>query len=60
MPADMFGSVLQVEEITAKLAMALQITGPFNMQLIAKDGEVKVRDESIFICMIMCVCVLYI
>jgi len=31
-----------VDEITHKLAKALEITGPFNMQLIAKDGEVKV------------------
>ena len=31
-----------VEEITHKMAKALQVTGPFNMQLIAKDGEVKV------------------
>mmetsp|Transcript_34777 Transcript_34777/g.104444 ORF Transcript_34777/g.104444 Transcript_34777/m.104444 type:complete len:1527 (-) Transcript_34777:300-4880(-) len=34
--------VAKVEEITHKLAAALEITGPFNMQLIAKDGEVKV------------------
>lgn len=32
----------QVEKITTKLAKALKITGPYNMQLIAKDGEVKV------------------
>jgi methylglyoxal synthase len=37
-PAD----ILKVEEITHKMAAALQITGPFNMQLIAKNGEVKV------------------
>jgi carbamoyl-phosphate synthase large subunit len=37
-PAD----IAKVELITDKLAAALQITGPFNMQLIAKDGEVKV------------------
>jgi len=32
----------EVERITHKLAEALQITGPYNMQLIAKDGAVKV------------------
>merc|ERR1719198_887799 len=32
----------EVKVITRKLAEALQITGPFNMQLIAKDGAVKV------------------
>jgi carbamoyl-phosphate synthase large subunit len=31
-----------VNAITHKMAAALQVTGPFNMQLIAKDGEVKV------------------
>jgi len=31
-----------VDEITNKLAAALQITGPYNMQLIAKGGDVKV------------------
>jgi len=32
----------QIEEITHKMAKALEVTGPFNMQLIAKDGAVKV------------------
>eukprot|EP00965_Chrysotila_dentata_P250569 6209525-Pleurochrysis_carterae.AAC.1 len=32
----------EVDKITAKLADALKITGPFNMQLIVKDGTVKV------------------
>jgi carbamoylphosphate synthase large subunit len=32
----------EVEAITHKLAKALKITGPYNMQLIAKDGKVKV------------------
>jgi len=35
-------TVAGVEKITHKLAEALQITGPFNMQLIAKDGAIKV------------------
>ena len=34
--------IAEVEKITTKLAKALKITGPYNMQLIAKDGEVKV------------------
>jgi len=34
--------IAEVKSITVKLAKALQITGPFNMQLIAKDGSVKV------------------
>jgi len=36
-------ALAKIDEITFKLAEALQITGPFNMQLIAtKDGAVKV------------------
>merc|ERR1711998_713380 len=31
-----------VKTITEKMAAGLEITGPFNMQLIVKDGEVKV------------------
>jgi len=34
--------IAEVEATTHKLAEALQITGPFNMQLIAKDGAIKV------------------
>eukprot|EP01052_Picozoa_sp_SAG31_P001485 SAG31_NODE_50_length_30520_cov_89.906712_6_plen_472_part_00 len=34
--------IAKTKEITAKMASALNISGPFNMQLIAKDGEVKV------------------
>lgn len=32
----------QIKEIAKKLAKALEITGPFNIQFIAKDNEVKV------------------
>ena len=32
----------RVEEITRKIGSALKITGPFNIQFIAKDNEVKV------------------
>ncbi len=35
-------SLAEVEKITHKLAAALQITGPFNMQLIVKGDAVKV------------------
>ena len=34
--------VKEVSAISHKMAEALQITGPFNMQLIAKDGKIKV------------------
>jgi carbamoyl-phosphate synthase (ammonia) len=34
--------IVLVKEITAKMAAALEISGPFNMQLIAKEGTVKV------------------
>merc|ERR1719428_2045077 len=34
--------IAEVEKITHKMAEALNVTGPFNMQLIAKDGEIKV------------------
>jgi len=36
-----------VNEITHKMAEALQVTGPFNMQLIAKGGEVKVIETNL-------------
>ena len=32
----------KIKEITRKIARALNICGPFNMQLIAKDNELKV------------------
>jgi len=35
-------SIAEVENIMRKLGAALEITGPFNMQLIAKEGSVKV------------------
>ncbi|MBI3623379.1 carbamoyl-phosphate synthase (glutamine-hydrolyzing) large subunit [Candidatus Pacearchaeota archaeon] len=35
-------TVRRVKEISGKIAMALEITGPFNIQFIAKDNEVKV------------------
>ena len=35
-------TLAKIEEITCKIAAALCVTGPFNMQLIAKDNELKV------------------
>jgi carbamoyl-phosphate synthase large subunit len=34
--------IAEVEKITHKMAEALKVTGPFNMQLIAKDDAIKV------------------
>lgn len=35
-------TVRKVEEATAKVAQALNVTGPMNIQFIAKDNEIKV------------------
>ena len=35
-------TLVKIREITRKIAKALNICGPFNMQLIAKDNELKV------------------
>merc|ERR1719502_2232278 len=35
-------ALAEIERITHLMAASLEITGPFNMQLIAKGGEVKV------------------
>ncbi len=32
----------KIKEITRKIAEALLVSGPFNMQLIAKDNDLKV------------------
>ena len=32
----------KIKEITRKIGRALGVSGPFNMQLIAKDNELKV------------------
>jgi hypothetical protein len=40
-------TIKEVEKITHKMAEALNVTGPFNMQLIAKDGEVKVIETNL-------------
>ena len=42
-PQDLNPTTLaKIKEITAKIGKALNICGPFNMQLIAKDNELKV------------------
>ncbi|KAJ7579732.1 hypothetical protein C8J56DRAFT_1104613 [Mycena floridula] len=35
-------TVRQIEDATAKIGNALNVTGPFNIQFIAKDNEIKV------------------
>lgn len=42
-PRDLNGETLdKIREITRKIAEELFVSGPFNMQLIAKDNELKV------------------
>ena len=36
-----------IDEVTHKMAAALQVTGPFNMQLIVKDGKVGVIETNL-------------
>jgi carbamoyl-phosphate synthase (ammonia) len=36
-----------VRETIRKIAIALEITGPFNMQLIAKDGKVQIIETNL-------------
>ena len=36
------GTIRRIRHIAAKIARALSITGPFNIQFLAKQGEVKV------------------
>lgn len=37
----------QVKRIAAKVAKALNVTGPFNMQLLAKDGDVFIIETNL-------------
>ena len=37
----------KIERITLKIAKALHVKGPFNMQLIAKDNELKVIECNV-------------
>lgn len=36
-------TVGRIEEATRKIGQALKVTGPFNIQFIAKNNEIKVR-----------------
>ena len=36
-------TMTEIKRVTHAVAMALRITGPMNMQLIAKDNQLKVR-----------------
>ncbi|KAH7130448.1 hypothetical protein B0J11DRAFT_252239 [Dendryphion nanum] len=40
-------TVRQIEDATRKIANALNITGPFNIQFIAKDNEIKVIECNV-------------
>merc|ERR1719327_918479 len=37
----------EIDEITTKMAAALQVTGPFNMQIIVKEGKVRVIETNL-------------
>ncbi len=37
----------KIKEIVRKIAEALLVSGPFNMQLIAKDNDLKVLNSKI-------------
>lgn len=40
-------TLAKIEKITQKIAKALHVKGPFNMQLIAKDNELKVIECNV-------------
>lgn len=40
-------TVRRINQITAKIIKALEITGPFNIQFIAKDNEIKVIECNV-------------
>ncbi|TGZ84508.1 carbamoyl-phosphate synth [Ascodesmis nigricans] len=40
-------TVRRIEEATAKIGNALNVTGPYNIQFIAKDGEIKVIECNV-------------
>src|SRR3989338_6962598 len=55
-------TIRRIKEITKKIANALKITGPFNIQFIAKDNQIKVIEcnlrASRSICNLLC-CLFY-
>jgi carbamoyl-phosphate synthase / aspartate carbamoyltransferase len=40
-------TIRRIEEATAKIGNALNVTGPFNIQFIAKDNEIKVIECNV-------------
>ena len=40
-------TVRRVKRITRQIAKALQISGPFNLQLLSKDNDVKVIEANV-------------
>ncbi|KAI9728058.1 MAG: hypothetical protein M1834_007872 [Cirrosporium novae-zelandiae] len=40
-------TIRRIEEATAKIGNALDVTGPFNIQFIAKDNEIKVIECNV-------------
>ena len=40
-------TIIRIEEATSKIADALNVTGPFNIQFIAKDNEIKVIECNV-------------
>ena len=40
-------TLVKIKQITSSIAKALIVSGPFNMQLIAKDNELKVIEFSL-------------
>ncbi|RCH97326.1 hypothetical protein CU098_000191, partial [Rhizopus stolonifer] len=47
-PQDLDPATIQkIEEATAKIGRALNITGPYNIQFIAKDNEIKVIECNV-------------
>lgn len=40
-------TIARIEEATAKIGNALNVTGPFNIQFIAKDNEIKVIECNV-------------
>ena len=43
-PATNEQTLNKIRHITRSIANALYVTGPFNMQLIAKDNDLQVRE----------------
>lgn len=40
-------TIRRIEEATRKIGAALNITGPFNIQFIAKDNDIKVIECNV-------------